>query len=90
MILATTQVEDFDRFLQVFSTKGAEKRKQHGSNGSPSFAIPPRTIGSGCCSIGMRRAGRASSPTRRSRRSCKEAGHQGRPQVAQLGGQYAA
>jgi len=26
MILATTQVEDIDRFLDVFSTKGAEKR----------------------------------------------------------------
>jgi hypothetical protein len=31
MILATTTVEDFDRFLSVFSTKGAERRKQHGS-----------------------------------------------------------
>src|ERR671936_882923 len=26
MILATTKVEDIDRFLDVFSTKGAEKR----------------------------------------------------------------
>ena len=31
MILATTKVEDFDRFLNIFSTKGAEKRKQHES-----------------------------------------------------------
>jgi hypothetical protein len=31
MFLATTTVEDFDRFLKIFSTKGAEKRKQHGS-----------------------------------------------------------
>ena len=31
MLLATTTVEDFDRFTDVFSTKGAEKRKQHGS-----------------------------------------------------------
>ena len=28
MLLATTTVEDFDRFTSVFSTKGAEKRKQ--------------------------------------------------------------
>ena len=28
MLLATTQVEDFDRFIEVFSTKGADKRKQ--------------------------------------------------------------
>ena len=29
MLLATTQVEDFDKFLEIFSTKGAEKRQQH-------------------------------------------------------------
>jgi len=40
MILATTQVEDFDRFLEIFSTKGAEKRKQHGSKGSTVFRDP--------------------------------------------------
>ena len=40
MILATTKVEDFDRFLQIFSTKGAEKRKQHGSKGSRTFRDP--------------------------------------------------
>ena len=28
MILATTTVEDFDRFMKVFSNEGAEKRKQ--------------------------------------------------------------
>ena len=31
MLLVTTQVEDFDRFMEVFSTKGADKRQQHGS-----------------------------------------------------------
>jgi hypothetical protein len=40
MILATTKVEDFDRFLNIFSTKGAEKRKQHGSKGSHVFRDP--------------------------------------------------
>ena len=40
MILATTRVEDFDRFLNTFSTKGAEKRKQHGSKGSHVFRDP--------------------------------------------------
>ncbi len=29
MILATTKVEDYERFLAIFSTKGAEKRRQH-------------------------------------------------------------
>ena len=40
MLLATTQVEDFDRFLTIFSTKGAEKRKQHGSKGALVFRDP--------------------------------------------------
>jgi hypothetical protein len=40
MLLATTQVKDFDHFLEVFSTKGADKRKQHGSNGALVFRDP--------------------------------------------------
>jgi len=40
MILATTTVEDFDRFIRVFSTKGAEKRKLHGSKGVTVFRDP--------------------------------------------------
>ena len=40
MILATTKVEDFDRFVEIFSTKGAEKRRQHGSKGSTVFRDP--------------------------------------------------
>ena len=40
MLLATTQVEDFDRFMEVFSTKGAEKRKEHGSKGALVFRDP--------------------------------------------------
>ena len=40
MVLSTVKVEDFDRFLTTFSTKGAEKRKQHGSRGSHVFRDP--------------------------------------------------
>ena len=40
MLLATTKVEDFDRFVQIYSTKGAEKRRQHGSKGSTVFRDP--------------------------------------------------
>jgi hypothetical protein len=40
MILSTVKVEDFDRFWETFSTKGAEKRKQHGSGGSHVFRDP--------------------------------------------------
>jgi quinol monooxygenase YgiN len=40
MILATTTVEDIDRFLGVFATKGADKRAQHGCTGSTLFRDP--------------------------------------------------
>ena len=40
MILATTTVEDLDRFVEIYSTKGAEKRKLHGSKGSTVFRDP--------------------------------------------------
>ena len=40
VLLATTTVEDVDRFLEVFGTKGADKRAAHGSNGSTVFRDP--------------------------------------------------
>ena len=39
-MLATVKVEDFDRFLEIFSTKGAEKRKEHGSKGATVYRDP--------------------------------------------------
>ena len=40
MILATSKIEDFDRFWNAFSTKGAAKRRQHGSKGAHVFRDP--------------------------------------------------
>lgn len=40
VILATTTVEDMDRFVEIYSTTGAEKRKLHGSKGSTVFRDP--------------------------------------------------
>jgi quinol monooxygenase YgiN len=40
MLLATTRVEDFERFMKVFAGAGAEKRKQHGSKGAMIFRDP--------------------------------------------------
>ena len=40
MFLATSKVEDFDRWWSVFSTTSLEKRKQHGSKGSQVFHDP--------------------------------------------------
>ena len=56
MLLATTTVEEFDRFANVFSTGGAGKR-------APDRDVPPIP---------------------------QEAGHKGRPQVAELSGSYKA
>src|ERR1051325_9463256 len=40
MLLATTQVEDVDRFMEIFTTTGAAKRKEHGSKGAVVFSDP--------------------------------------------------
>jgi hypothetical protein len=43
MLLVTTKVADVDRFIHVFSTKGAQKRRLHGSKGATLFADPSET-----------------------------------------------
>jgi len=40
MILATTKIENYERFIEIFSTKGAEKRALHGSKGATVFRDP--------------------------------------------------
>ena len=40
MILATTKVENIDRFLEIFGTKGADKRALHGSKSATVFRDP--------------------------------------------------
>jgi len=40
MLLATTKVADVGRFIEIFSTKGAVKRKLHGSKGAFLFRDP--------------------------------------------------
>ena len=42
MILAAAKIEDFDRFWNAFSTQGAEKRKQHVSEGWRVFPMQRR------------------------------------------------
>jgi hypothetical protein len=43
MMLATTRVQDFDRWMKVFSSTSAEKRKHHGSKGALVFRDPTET-----------------------------------------------
>ncbi|HEX2281285.1 MAG TPA: hypothetical protein VHG52_05925 [Thermomicrobiales bacterium] len=40
MILTIAEVADFDQFLKTFSTKGVEKRREHGCKGSWVFRDP--------------------------------------------------
>jgi hypothetical protein len=74
MILATTKVEDFDRFVKTLLTKGAEKRRQHGSKGSSVFRDPNEADRVWVLFDWDGRAGRTSSPTPRSPRSFKKPG----------------
>ena len=73
MVLATAKIEDFDRFWNTFSTKGAEKRKQHGSGGRTVW-IQMRATEFGRFSMGMRRGGKASRRTPMSRPSFRKPG----------------
>jgi quinol monooxygenase YgiN len=90
MMLATTKVEDFDRFLKVFSTKGAEKRKQHGSKGATVFRDPMEAdrvwVIFDWDVEGFKNF--LSDPAVPA--IIQEAGHVGKPQAAMLGGRYSA
>jgi hypothetical protein len=90
MLLATTTVEDFDRFTNIFSTKGAEKRRQHGSKGARVFRDPNQedrvwVIFDGDAEGWQRFASDPEVPP-----IMQEAGHKSRPQVAELSGRYDA
>ena len=90
MILSTTKVEDFDRWLKIFSTKGAEKRKQHGSKGSTVFRDHNEDdrvwVLFDWDEEGFQNF--VSDPEVPA--ILQEAGLKGKPQAAELGGQYDA
>ncbi|MGZ5316078.1 MAG: hypothetical protein ACXWF9_09465 [Solirubrobacterales bacterium] len=84
----TTQAEDFDHWLEIFSTKGAEKRKQHGSRGSTVFRDPnedDRVVFDWDQDGFQSFLSDPEVPP-----IMQEAGHKGPPQAAELGGQYEA
>jgi hypothetical protein len=90
MILATTQVEDVDRFLNIFSTKGAEKRKQHGSKGAVVFRDPNETDRVWVMFDWDADGWQSFVSDPEVPPIMKEAGHKGRPQAAGLAGRYEA
>ena len=85
MMLATTKVEDFDRFLKIFSTKGAEKRKQHGSKGCDRLPRSQRDRpGLGDLRLGRRRLQASFVSDPEVPAIIQEAGHKGKPEAPKL------
>jgi hypothetical protein len=90
MLLATTQVEDVDRFIEIFSTKGAEKRKQHGSKGAVVFRDPSETDRVWAVFDWDEQGWQSFVSDPDVPPILVEAGHRGKPQAAQLAGRYDA
>ena len=90
MLLATTKVEDFDRFMKVFSAAGAEKRKQHGSKGALIFRDPVETDRVWVVFDWDQRGWESFVSDPEVPPIMKEAGHKSKPQAAQLAGQCPA
>jgi hypothetical protein len=88
VLLATARVEDIDRWLEVFSTTSLEKRKQHGSKGCTVFRDPNEDDRVWALfdrdAAGFQNF--VSDPEVPP--ILQQAGHKGRPQMAQLVGQY--
>ena len=87
MLLATTQVEDFDRFMAVFSAAGAEKRKQHGSKGAHGLPRPSEEDRVWVIFDWDAQGWQSFVADPEVPPIMKEAGHKGKPQAAQFAGQ---
>ena len=90
MMLATTKIEDLDRFLKTFSTKGAQKRQQYGSKGALVFRDPNQSdrvwviFDWDAAGFKTFAADPAVPPI------MQEAGHKDRPQLPEFVGRYPA
>jgi hypothetical protein len=90
MLLATTQIEDLDRFLEVFSTAGAEKRKQHGSKSALVFRDPSEVDRVWVIFDWDEQGWQSFVSDPEVPAILQRAGHKGRPASAQLAGRYEA
>ena len=86
MLLATTQVEDFERFLETFTTRGADKRKQHGSKGAQVFRDPSEDDRVWVLFDWDEQGWQSFVSDPEVPAIMKEAGHKSRPQAAQFAG----
>ena len=90
MILATTTVENVERFLEVFATSGADKRALHGSKGSTVFRDPTEENRVWALFEWDEQGWAAFVSDPEVPAIMKEAGHRGKPQVGSLLGSYRA
>ena len=88
MILLTTQVEDFDQFLKIFSTKGAEKRKEHGSKASTVYRDPNEDDRAWVVFDWDMEGFQSFVSDPEVPPILQEAGHKGKPEAAELAGEY--
>jgi hypothetical protein len=90
MLLATTRVEDVDRWLKIFSTTSAEKRKEHGSKGSHVFRDPNESDRVWAIFDWDEQGWQSFVSDPEVPPILEEAGHKGRPQGAEFLGEYDA
>ncbi|MFO1143414.1 MAG: hypothetical protein U1E59_13675 [Amaricoccus sp.] len=90
MLLATTKVEDLDRFVEVFSKAGAEKRKLHGSKGATVFRDPSEEDRVWALFDWDAEGWKAFVSDPEVPAILQAAGHKGKPQAAMLVGEYEA
>jgi hypothetical protein len=90
LILLTTQVEDFDQFSEIFSTKGLEKRKEHGSKGATVFRDPSEEDRVWVLFDWDQDGFQNFLSDPEVPPILQEAGHKGKPQAAEFGGQHDA
>ena len=90
MLLATTTVENVDRFLEVFGTKGADKRALHGSKGSTVFGDPTEENRVWALFDWDEQGWQAFVSDPEVPPILKDAGHLGKPESAALLGTYPA
>ena len=90
MLLATTRVEDLERFMKVFSTAGAEKRKQHGSKGAVVFRDPAEADRVWVVFDWDEKGWQSFVSDPEVPAVLKDAGHKSKPQAAQFAGRCSA
>ena len=90
MFLATTTVEDFDRWMNVFTTTSAEKRKKHGSKGSMVFRDPQQADRVWVIFDWDEKGFQSFATDPDVAPILKEAGHKSRPQTLALAGSCGA